>query len=56
MMNKFEIANICEELYKECLNEIPQYVNGELIWILNGSTLCNFLYNVVKIDDIENRW
>ena len=44
------IANTCENLYKECLNEIPQFENDELIWILNGSTLCNFLYNVVKID------
>lgn len=51
-MNKELIANICENLYKECLREIPQYQNGELIWILNGSTLCNILYNVVKIDDI----
>lgn len=51
-MNKELIANTCEDLYKECLREIPQYQNGNLIWILNGSTLCNILYNVVKIDDI----
>lgn len=50
---KINIANICENLYKECLREIPQFENGELIWILNGSTLCNFLYNVVKIDGIN---
>ena len=49
---KEEIADICENLYRECLKEIPQYQNGELIWFLNGSTLCNILYNVVKIDDI----
>lgn len=51
-MNKEYIANTCENLYKECLREIPQYENGELIWILNGSTLCNILYNVVKIDGV----
>ena len=51
MITKEEIANTCENLYKECLREIPQYQNGKLIWILNGSTLCNMLYNVVKIDD-----
>ena len=44
------IANTCENLYKECLREIPQFENDELIWVLNGSTLCNFLYNVDKID------
>lgn len=52
-MNKELIANVCEDLYKECLREIPQYQNGNLIWILNGSTLCNMLYNVIKIDDIS---
>ena len=52
-MNKELIANTCEDFYKECLREIPQYQNGNLIWILNGSTLCNILYNVVKIDDIS---
>ena len=51
MISKEEIASICENLYKECLREIPQYQNGKLIWILNGSTLCNMLYNVIKIDD-----
>lgn len=55
---KENIANICENLYKECLNEIPQFENNELIWILNGSTLCNLLYNVVKIDgqDVSNEF
>lgn len=51
-MEKELISNTCEDLYKECLREIPQYQNGNLIWILNGSTLCNILYNVVKIDEI----
>lgn len=51
MISKEKIASICENLYKECLREIPQYQGGELIWILNGSTLCNMLYNVIKIDD-----
>ena len=50
---KQDIANICENLYKECLREIPQFENNKLIWILNGSTLCNLLYNVVKIDGKE---
>ncbi len=50
MKHKEYIADVCENLYKECLREIPQYEDDELIWILNGSTLCNFLYNVVKID------
>ena len=50
MKHKEYIADVCENLYMECLREIPQFENDELIWILNGSTLCNFLYNVVKID------
>ena len=52
-MYKEYIADVCENLYKECLSEIPQIENNQLLWILNGSTLCNFLYNVVKIDEIE---
>lgn len=51
-MDKYEIANICENLYKECLREIPQFENDELLWILNGSTLCNFLLNVKQIDGL----
>lgn len=49
-INKKIIADICEELYKYCINQIPQIENGKLIWILNGSTLCNLLYNVASID------
>ena len=52
-MNKNEVVEICENLYKECLREIPQFKNGKLMWILNGSTLCNFLCNVKIIDGIE---
>ena len=49
-MDKEKIANICENLYKYCLNKIPQIENNKLIWILNGSTLCNILCNVSFID------
>lgn len=52
-MSKEEIADTCEELYKSCLKQIPQFDNGQLVWLLNGSTLCNFLCNVVKIDCID---
>ena len=52
-MEKELIANICEELVKYCVSEIPQIENNELIWILNGSVLCNILYNVNYIDDIR---
>ena len=52
-MDKKYIASVCENLYKECLTAISQYENNELIWVLNGSTLCNFLYNVVKINEEE---
>ena len=52
-INKEFIANTCENPYKECLKEIPQIENNNLIWILNGSTLCNFLYNVTKINNIN---
>lgn len=50
-LQKIEIANICEELYKYCIEQIPQIERDELIWVLNGSTLCNMLYNVEVIDD-----
>lgn len=48
---KERIANICEQLYKCCISEIPQVENNKIIWFLNGSTLCNMLYNVKYIDD-----
>ena len=47
------IADICEELYKYCISQIPQVENNKIIWIMNGSTLCNMLYNVTKIDGIK---
>ena len=47
------IANICEELYKYCISQISQIENNKIIWIMNGSTLCNLLYNVNKIDGSE---
>jgi len=52
-MNKELIANICEKLYMYCISQIPQIENDKLIWILNGSTLCNILYNVKYIDGEE---
>ena len=50
-LEKEKIANICENLYKYCVSVIPQVENGKLVWLLNGSTLCNMLYNVEYIDD-----
>ena len=50
-MNKEEIANICENLYRYCVGVIPQIDNNEIIWILNGSVLSNILYNVDYIND-----
>ena len=52
-MNKEQIANICEKLYMYCVSQIPQIENNKLIWFMNGSTLCNMLYNVEYIDDKE---
>ena len=52
-LEKEKIANICEELYKYCISEIPQVENDKLIWFLNGSTLCNMLYNVIYIDEVK---
>jgi len=49
-LEKEKIANICEELYKYCISKMPQVENDKLIWFLNGSTLCNMLYNVRYID------
>lgn len=46
------ISNICETLYKYCLTCIPQVENDEIIWILNGSVLCNILANVETIDGV----
>ena len=53
MLKKEDIADICEKLYEYCISEIPQFENGKLIWFMNGSTLCNMLYNVKYIDDVE---
>lgn len=47
------ISNICENLYASCLKQIPQFENGELLWILNGSVLCNILANVETINDSQ---
>lgn len=47
------ISNICENLYASCLKQIPQFENGELIWLLNGSVLCNILANTESINDIK---
>ena len=52
-MEKSEISVICENLYKYCLCEIPQVQNDKIVWILNGSILCNILSNVNKINGIE---
>ena len=49
-LDKKQAADICEDLYKYCVSQIPQMENGKLIWIMNGSTLCNILYNVISID------
>ena len=50
VLDKKQVADICECLYKHCVNQIPQMENGKLMWIMNGSTLCNILYNVTSID------
>lgn len=50
-MEKKLISDICENLYRKCLEEIPQFKEGKIYWILNGSVLCNILGNVKKIDD-----
>ena len=52
-LDKIKIADACENLYKYCISVIPQVKNNKLVWFLNGSTLCNMLYNVEFIDDIE---
>lgn len=52
-LSKEQIADTCEELLVYCVNEIPQIENDKLIWLLNGSTLCNMLYNVKYINDEE---
>lgn len=49
-INKKQIADICEDLYEYCTSQIPQIENGKLIWIMNGSTVCNLLYNVITIN------
>lgn len=46
-----DISLICENLYSKLLTEIPQCENNELIWILNGSVLCNILANVEFINN-----
>ena len=48
--DKQRIADICESLYKYCIHQVPQVENNKLLWLLNGPTLCNILYNVISID------
>ena len=50
-MDKEYISNVCENLYKRLLIEIPQFNNNQISWILNGSVLSNILANVIKIDN-----
>lgn len=45
------ISMVCERLYSKLLTEIPQFENDELLWILNGSVLCNILANVEFINN-----
>lgn len=52
-MDKQKIADICENLYKNCVMQIPQIEDGKIIWFMNGSTVCNILCNVVEIDGIS---
>lgn len=52
-MEKQNIADICENVCKKLLEINPQLENGKLMWILNGSTLCNFLCNIDTIDGIK---
>ena len=52
-LSKETIADACEKLYMYCISIIPQVENNKLIWLLNGSTLCNILYNVRFIDGVE---
>lgn len=52
-LSKEIIADTCEKLYMYCISVIPQVENNKLIWFLNGSTLCNILYNVRFIDGVE---
>ena len=53
ILSKEIIADTCEKLYMYCISVIPQVENNKLIWFLNGSTLCNILYNVRFIDGVE---
>ena len=52
-IDKEYIANICEDVFRKLLEINPQIEDGNLMWILNGSTICNFLYNIDSIDDVE---
>lgn len=52
-MEKQNIADICENALKKLLELNPQIANDKLIWILNGSTLSNFLCNIDTIDGIK---
>lgn len=52
-MEKQIISSRCEEVLKYCLEQVPQVQNNEIIWILNGSTLCNILCNIKKINNRE---
>lgn len=52
-MNKQFIDDVCENLYKDSVKQIPQVEDGKIIWFMNGSTVCNILYNVVEIDGVS---
>ena len=50
-MDKQTISTRCEEVLRYCLEQVPQVQNDEIIWILNGSTLCNILCNIKRINN-----
>ncbi len=52
-MNKKDIANACEKVIKELVNNNSQVIDGKIIWYPSGSTLSNMLFNVTKIDDVD---
>lgn len=52
-MDKSIISLVCENVLKQALFENPQVSNNKINWVLNGSTICNVLPNVIKINDID---
>lgn len=52
MNNEKNLSDICENVIKQAMLENEQISDNQINWVMNGSTVCNVLCNVKRIDDM----